>query len=133
MSDIPPEFQGIVRRCASCWHWGRPPNARKGNDRVYRCEWPEPLLVLPSSITRGAERVLPVKQFMAADDGSDCPVWEPMWKPALIRPVPACDHEWLEKKDSQSNSDIQTAVECSKCHVPGALDLRTGEVFWPAT
>lgn len=43
-----------------------------------------------------------------------------------------CDHEW-EEVDSEYGNENYSEVICKKCKCPGEKDLRTGDVFWPAT
>lgn len=44
-----------------------------------------------------------------------------------------CDHKWTVDIDSQAHSETKVAVHCKKCWCPGEKNLKTGEVFWPAT
>ena len=44
-----------------------------------------------------------------------------------------CNHEWREEIDSQFHNEVETHVVCIKCSCPGAMDIKTGDVFWPAT
>lgn len=44
-----------------------------------------------------------------------------------------CNHEWSEVLDSQFSNEYEVSVECIKCKCPGAKDIKTGSVFWPAT
>lgn len=47
---------------------------------------------------------------------------------------PYCNnHVWKEEIDSQSHSEYFTAVYCKLCDVPGEKNVKTGEVFYPAT
>lgn len=44
-----------------------------------------------------------------------------------------CEHDWIEKTDSQFSNEYFTDVYCIKCGCPGEKYNKTGEVFWPTT
>ncbi len=45
----------------------------------------------------------------------------------------SCQHEWRARVDSQYHSETNLDVVCTKCQCPGDQNVKTGEVFWPAT
>lgn len=44
-----------------------------------------------------------------------------------------CKHIWKTEIDSQAHSEYNIAVYCELCGVPGEQNVKTGEVFYPAT
>ncbi len=44
-----------------------------------------------------------------------------------------CEHVWYILEDSQFHNEYELDVRCIKCECPGAKNIKTGDVFWPAT
>jgi hypothetical protein len=62
-----------------------------------------------------------------AGHGDTClgPYKKPSWD--------ECVHKWKAKVDSQFSNEYNEDVDCTVCGCPGDRDIKTGEVFWPAT
>lgn len=44
-----------------------------------------------------------------------------------------CEHNWETYISSMSSNEYKEAVFCTICRVDGERDIKTQEVYWPAT